>query len=100
MLTLDVSLYERYLADSGLTDDQKREFLEALWTIIVGFVDLGFGIHPVQQVMDAGDNRLFDENDGNVGPLLSLPQESAQDRGDKKNLRTDVEKTFSRKEEI
>ena len=50
-LTLDVSLYESYLQDSDLSEDQKREFLEALWSVIVGFVDLGFGLHPVQQAM-------------------------------------------------
>ncbi|MCW2308829.1 hypothetical protein [Rhodobium gokarnense] len=47
VLTLDVALYEHMLADSDLTEDQKREFLETLWSIIVGFVDLGFGIDPV-----------------------------------------------------
>lgn len=54
VLTLDVALYEQYLAEGGLTDEQKREFLEALWTIIVGFVDLGFGIHSVQQALQDG----------------------------------------------
>jgi hypothetical protein len=48
-LTLDYALYERYLADSGLSDAEKREFLDALWSIIVSFVDLGFGVHPLQQ---------------------------------------------------
>ncbi|MBB4305130.1 hypothetical protein GGD81_004198 [Rhodobium orientis] len=47
VLALDVALYEHMLADSDLTEDQKREFLETLWSIIVGFVDLGFGIDPV-----------------------------------------------------
>ena len=47
---LDYELYEHYLAECDLTEDQKREFLETLWSIIVGFVDLGFGVHPVQQV--------------------------------------------------
>jgi len=48
-LTLDVALYEGYLEDSDLTEDQRRDFLEALWSILVGFVDLGFGVHPLQQ---------------------------------------------------
>lgn len=48
-LTIDYALYERYLADSGLSDAEKREFLETLWLIIVSFVDLGFGVHPLQQ---------------------------------------------------
>ena len=53
-LTLDVALYERYLEDSDLTDDQKHAFLETLWSVIVTFVDLGFGIEPVQQAVEEG----------------------------------------------
>ncbi|MEM6537374.1 MAG: hypothetical protein AAF668_06550 [Pseudomonadota bacterium] len=44
--------YERYahfLDEADLSQDQKREVLQALWNIVVGFVDLGFGVHPVQQ---------------------------------------------------
>ncbi len=52
-LTLDVALYENYLTDSDLSEDQKREFLETLWSIIVAFVDLGFGVHPLQQASEA-----------------------------------------------
>jgi hypothetical protein len=43
--------YERYapmLDDPALSEDQKRAFLQALWNIIVAFVDLGFEVHPVQ----------------------------------------------------
>ncbi len=47
-LTLDVSAYENYLENADLSEGQKREFLEALWSIIVGFIDLGFEIHPLQ----------------------------------------------------
>lgn len=49
-ITVDVERYQAYLDDSGLTDEQKREFLQALWSIIVAFVDLGFGVHPLQEV--------------------------------------------------
>lgn len=49
VLTIDYALYEDYLADADLTDDQKHQFLDALWSIICAFVDLGFGIHPLQQ---------------------------------------------------
>ena len=53
-LTIDYALYEQYLDDSDLTDAQKREFLETLWNIIVSFVDLGFGVHPLQQAASDG----------------------------------------------
>ena len=49
-LEIDYALYERLLAESDWSDEQKREFIETLWSIVVQFVDLGFGIHPLQQV--------------------------------------------------
>ena len=48
-LKLDVERYEKMLNDCDLTEQQRQEFLETIWTIIVGFVDLGFDIHPLQQ---------------------------------------------------
>jgi len=50
-LTLDVDLYQRYLDESDLTDAQKKELLETLWSIICEFVRLGYGVHPLQQIL-------------------------------------------------
>lgn len=33
-----------YLEDSNASDEQKRELVEALWSIVIGFVDLGWDI--------------------------------------------------------
>ena len=52
-LTIDYALYDRYLEDSGWSDQQKREFLDAMWSIIVEFVMLGFEVHPAQQAQEA-----------------------------------------------
>ena len=66
VLTIDYALYEQYLEGADLSDAQKQEFLDALWSIIVGFVDLGFGVHPLQQIpSDACGQRL------DLTPLLS-----------------------------
>ena len=51
-LSIDWDLYGRYLEESDLSDDQKREFIETLWNIMVSFVDLGFGLHPLQQACE------------------------------------------------
>ncbi len=51
-LTIDWELYGKYLDESDLSEAQKQEFLETLWSIVVSFVDLGFGVHPLQQVTD------------------------------------------------
>ena len=47
-LTIDWDLYAQYLEGSGLTEAEKREFIEVLWSIVVSFVDLGLGLHPAQ----------------------------------------------------
>lgn len=52
-LSFDAQEYCHFLADCDWTDEQKREFIETLWQIIVSFVDLGFDLHPIQQVMDS-----------------------------------------------
>ncbi len=48
-LTIDWELYGKHLEESDLSDAEKREFLETIWSIVVSAVDLGFGVHPVQQ---------------------------------------------------
>ena len=48
-IKFDVAEYEQFLEDSEMTDAQKREYLQVIWNIIVQFVDMGFGVHPVQQ---------------------------------------------------
>ncbi|WP_306049681.1 hypothetical protein [Oceaniradius stylonematis] len=50
--------WDRYMAmldDDDLSDAEKQQFLEALWQIIVQFVDLGFGVHPLQSVHTSVD---------------------------------------------
>lgn len=38
-----------FVEDSDLTDDQKRKMIEALWSIIIAFVDLGWDISDAAQ---------------------------------------------------
>jgi hypothetical protein len=57
-LSMDWEEFGHHLEDSDLTDDQKRELIEAVWNIMAAFVDLGLGIHPIQQAApdDCGQN--------------------------------------------
>jgi len=50
VITVDVPLYEQYLAESDLTEEEKHEFLQTSWKFICEFVMLGYGVHPLQQV--------------------------------------------------
>ncbi len=35
-----------YLEDQDIPDEQKRELIETLWSIVVAFVDLGWRLNP------------------------------------------------------
>jgi hypothetical protein len=41
-LSIDADQYLHFLEECDWTEDQKRAFIEALWQIIVGFIDLDF----------------------------------------------------------
>ena len=57
VLTFDADEYRDYVEDMNLTREQEDELLQVLWWIIVQFVDLGFGIEPVQRALfDAPTN--------------------------------------------
>jgi len=46
---IDYQRYQHYLDNSDLNDAEKQQVIQALWNIIVNFVDLGIGVHPIQQ---------------------------------------------------
>ena len=84
-VTIDVARYQALLDDEDLSEAQKRAFLETLWSLIVDFVELGFGIHPTQiacgQLAQPGKNRpalAFDtvnsvQPDGGTAPIKDSP---------------------------
>jgi hypothetical protein len=45
----DLRVYLPYLNDTNLSEAQKIELLQALWSIMSACVDLAFGADPVQQ---------------------------------------------------
>lgn len=73
VIHVDVEKYQHLLDESGMNNEQKREVLEALWSMIVAFVDLGFGVHPMQEccgqelISDTGpaqaDSTMLDSKD-------------------------------------
>lgn len=60
-LTIDWDAYGQYLEGSDLSDDQKIELIETLWSIVVSFVDLGFGVASSKESGDGDvDNNQED----------------------------------------
>ena len=50
VLTVDVERYQSYLDGMDVSDERKEEFLRALFSIVMTFAELGFGVSPTQQV--------------------------------------------------
>ena len=48
-LQVDMEKYQALLEDIDIPEDHKKQMIEALWSIVVAFVEIGYGVHPVQQ---------------------------------------------------
>lgn len=53
VVSVDLDRYKHLLDDPSLSEAEKDEFLKALWSIITSFIDLGFGVHPLQEIVEA-----------------------------------------------
>ena len=47
-IEVDTSRYHDVVEHEGLEPEQSVQFLTALWSVVVAFIDLGFSVHPVQ----------------------------------------------------
>ena len=82
-LTVDVARYQAYLDGSDLTPEQKEEVLQAVWSIVMTFVELGYGVHPLQEACGKDDEaespspaRAFDKvisEDHNIDKPFEKP---------------------------
>lgn len=57
-LAFDPAAYRHFLDDCDWTQGQKDAFIAVLWEIVSSFADLGFGLDPIQQVMDVRKARV------------------------------------------
>lgn len=74
----DIEKYKGDLDEFDLSDEDKAELIRALWSILAGFVDLGFGTAPVQAVLQPlltlgqGDESAADESSRNLQDQFDL----------------------------
>jgi len=71
VITVDYERYAHMLEDSDLSEAQKREFLQSLWNVIVEFVSLGFGVHPLQQA----ENACGKDKENSTNSALTAPNQ-------------------------
>lgn len=55
---VDLAKYQSYIDDPSLTPEQREDVIKTIWGIIINFVDLGFGVHPMQEVCGKDDTAL------------------------------------------
>ena len=72
-ISIDWDFYAQFLKDVNMSDDEKLEFLQALVSIVIGFVDLGFNVHPAQlATKDADAKKQTCESIKDTAPSLAL----------------------------
>lgn len=75
----DAEEYRKYLDDIEGTEEQKLEFLRTLWWIMSAFVELGFNVDPVQQLipafLEAASKQAADEVEGTNPDRNPAPRE-------------------------
>lgn len=67
LLAFDPGDFMQFVVDEELTEQQARTLLAAIWEVVVAFVDLGFGVHPVQQAVD----RFGGSSSGSAARMLT-----------------------------
>lgn len=70
----DLREYLAYLDDTNLSEAQKIELLQALWSIMSACVDLAFGADPVQQSLPSSAASQ-DTDDSIASPAKSTGRE-------------------------
>lgn len=66
---IDLDKYQAYLDDPNLSDKEREQLTLLIWQIMMAFVDLGLGIHPVQQACGQVPESI-DERDNQVENML------------------------------
>lgn len=49
ILDTDIERFQAFLDDDDVSDDLKEEIVRSVWTIVIAFIDLGFGVFPLDQ---------------------------------------------------
>jgi hypothetical protein len=79
MLEIDLGCYKPLFDDPGISDEDKMALLEALWSIVISFAQIGWGVHPVQQAQAARKSReiacgqvgeIFDHDPDEASPMV------------------------------
>lgn len=68
VMKINIEHYQRYLDDTNISDTDKEELLETLWSIICELVELGYGVHPLQE--NCGESNKEVANSSLLSPYM------------------------------
>lgn len=60
-IQFDARAFAHFLDESDLTESQKLEYIQTIWGIVLQFIDMGFGIHPLQMALGQQACGQFEE---------------------------------------
>ena len=50
-IRFDPTPYLHHLSDMTISDEEKEKLIKTLWAIILGLIDMGLEVHPVQHAL-------------------------------------------------
>jgi len=71
-LTLDAQKYQAMLDHPDISQSQKAELIQALWTFVISFMDLGYEIKTLETC--GKQECVFDPGEGSQFPMLPCKQ--------------------------
>lgn len=60
-IQFDAQEFTHFLDETDLTEEQKLEYIQTIWSIVLQFIDMGFGLHPLQTALGQQACGQFDE---------------------------------------
>jgi len=77
---IDVDYYQTVIDDPDISDAKKLELIEIIGALVINFIDIGFGVHPVQ----LAQNQELRHLDEKQTPSLQydFEEKTASERGD------------------
>lgn len=62
-LLIDCERYQGLLDTAHLNEEDRIAFMQALWSVMTAFIDLGYGVSPVQLVQGSGSIQALCEGE-------------------------------------
>ena len=78
-LCFDAKEFMRFVEDEELTEQEAQALLEAVWHIVVAFVDLRLGLSPIQHLVDRSPGRTGSIPPAKTAVLESMSSEEPKD---------------------